>query len=268
MRNDNCRKVLREIEEAAPGELLSSSVKDHMRNCAACEKVSREQSRLQQIVSSLGTVEAPGDFDFRLRARLAGEKPGSANAFSALSIGRLSFGLPSAAVAAMLLLVGLAFVFVSLKSESPKAVAVAPGQTSESAPSKETTKPGATDVTAKAGQNQPTGALGSDSVSSGTGRTPVKRQSPRIEMASLGGKHGGGVLDSSSKGAPVLTPDNQLVGTYPTAAFSIDTSYQSLKVSVDNGRGASRTISLPTVSFGSNQSLSQDGALAANRGAW
>ena len=74
MRNMNCRNVRHEIEEAAVGDLLSSDVNDHLSNCVACKTFFREQTSLQELVASLGTVEAPGDFDFRLRARLAGEK--------------------------------------------------------------------------------------------------------------------------------------------------------------------------------------------------
>ena len=51
--------------------------------------------------------------------------------------------------------------------------------------------------------------------------------------------------------------DGQLAESYPTAAFPINASYQSHSVSVDNGRGTSRTISLPSVSFGSQRTLSQ-----------
>src|SRR5882724_3625273 len=111
MRNMNCRNVRHEIEEAASRDLLSSEVNHHLSNCVACKTLFREQTRLQELVASLGTVEAPGDFDFRLRARLAGEKRGAeAQPFA---LGNFSFGLRSAAVATILLLIGSALMFVS-----------------------------------------------------------------------------------------------------------------------------------------------------------
>jgi hypothetical protein len=276
MRKINCRNVRREIEEAAPGNVLSSSVNDHLANCVACEKLAREQSRLQQIVSSLGTVEAPGDFDFRLRARLAGEKPGSAQAFAAVAIGRFSFGLRSAALA-MMLLVAFAFVLVSLRShannqlaaDAPSAPTTGPAQ-SEKQPgqSGETAKTVAPAATSVSDGNQSVALAGNPSRSSD--HSPLKGGSgPRQgEPASPRRTSGLAALDSSSTQAPVLTRYDQ--PEYPTSAFPIEASYQSVRVSVENGRGTSRTISLPAVSFGSKQALSQNGPplVAAARDAW
>jgi hypothetical protein len=275
MRNMDCRNVRREIEEAASGDLLSSPVNNHLANCVACGTLAREQSRLQQIVSSLGTVEAPGDFDFRLRARLAGEKAGSGRRFAPFAIG-LSFGLRSAAVAAVLLLLGSALVFVSLRSDSnhslsAKAPATGPTRVG-SGEFGAVVKANAPDVSSNPNGSQVSVAVAGGSRSNASDHSPVKPRSALKQtlLASLPGKGRIVTQDSSGTRAPVLTPDNQLAGTYPTSAFPIDASYQSLKVSVDNGRGSSRTISLPTVSFGSKQSLSQNGSplMASARQAW
>ena len=113
MRNMNCRNIRREIEEAGSAGFLSAAALSHLEVCAACQTLSRQQTNLQAILSGLGTVEAPGDFDFRLRARLAREKRMGA---VSLPFGNLSFGLRSTAVAALLLLLGSAVLFVALKS--------------------------------------------------------------------------------------------------------------------------------------------------------
>lgn len=273
MRIINCRNVRREIEEAAPGDLLSSSVNDHLMNCVGCETLAREQAKLQQIVSSLGTIEAPGDFDFRLRARLAGEKPGTVRP---LTMGSLSFGLRSAAVA-MLLLVASAFVFVSLRSHPSNPLAADTSKAGsipnekQSGNSVQIAKTSAPVATPDPNGSQLSVAIaGGNPVSSD--HSPAQRRSRlrQSELVSQRGTNGVVALDSSSTRAPVLTRDGQLVETYPTSAFPIDAAYQSLRVSVDNGRGTSRTISLPTVSFGSKQSLSQSGPplLASARVAW
>src|SRR4030095_8518041 len=120
MRNTNCRNIRREIEEAGSAGFLSAAALSHLEACAECQKLSRQQTNLQAILSSLGTVEAPGDFDFRLRARLAGEKRMGA---LSLPFGKLSFGLRSTAVAAILLLIGSAVLFVALKSRPNTSVA-------------------------------------------------------------------------------------------------------------------------------------------------
>ena len=87
-----------------------------MLSCVACETFSREQTKLREIVSSLGTVEAPGDFDFRLRARLADEKRAGAQSFMS---GNFFFGLGSAAVVTVLLLIGSALMFLSFRTSPP-----------------------------------------------------------------------------------------------------------------------------------------------------
>lgn len=78
-----------------------------------------------------------------------------------------------------------------------------------------------------------------------------------------------GTRDTSTVPAAVLKRLEQ-EGTYPSGPFPINASYQSLKVSVDEGRGSARTISLPTVSFGSQRTLSQNATplMASARGVW
>ena len=268
MRNINCRSIRRELEEARSAGYLSAAALEHLETCAACETLSRQQIRLRTILSNLDTVEAPADFDYRVRARLAAEKRMGARS---LPFASLSFGLGSAAVAAMLLLIGSAFVFVSFRpSPSPS---VAGGKQVEPKP-----------VTPEQAGGNPTPVKTSDSGQVATRSTnpepaPVEAaQHPRLKPKAIGerkefasvrtGKRFG-TLDQTHTQARVLTP-NQLAEAYPTAAFPINASYQSLKVSVDDSRGASRTISLPSVSFGSQRTLSQTPSplLASARDTW
>src|SRR6185369_16112836 len=71
MRENNCEIVRRELDELMIGEACSTAATEHLRDCASCREFHEQQTKLRQIVGSLGTVEAPADFDFRLRARLA-----------------------------------------------------------------------------------------------------------------------------------------------------------------------------------------------------
>lgn len=262
MSNINCRNIRRAIEEAGSADLLSAAALSHLESCAACEKLSRQQTRLQGIVAGLGTVEAPGDFEFRLRARLAGEKRAVARPL------RLSFGLRSAAVAALLLLIGSLVAFVALKSGSNSQVAGG-----HQATPKPVTKDAGPKQIAVPGSVTP----GSIEVAQApTGNAPVRAsdhttRGRRVgnELASFRPAKLPGTQDSSGTRAPVLKRD-QLTESYPTAAFPINASYQSLKVSVDDAHGTSRTISLPSVSFGSQRTLSQNASplLASSRGSW
>lgn len=268
MRNMNCRNIRREIEQAGSAGFLSAAALSHLEACAECQTLSRQQTNLQAILSGLGTVEAPGDFDFRLRARLAGEKRMGAHS---LPFANLSFGLRSTAVAAILLLLGSAVLFVAFKSNPNTSVAgVDNAAPKPKAPKSAGGNPPAVNANGSSEVAQaPTNGPKPAGESQFHGRHTPKEEGTRREVASNRSGNRFGARDMSQTGAPVLTRD-QLAGTYPTAAFPINASYQSLKVSVDDSRGTSRTISLPSVSFGSQKTLSQTASplLASARDTW
>ena len=267
MRNMNCRNIRREIEEAGSAGFLSAAALSHLESCTACQTLSRQQTNLQTILSSLGTVEAPGDFDFRLRARLAGEKRLGA---LSLPFGNLSLGLRSTAVAAIVAAAWLGCLIRSFKVQPERSACGG-------------NKVISTPVSPERAAVNPPGGTGSNEVAKGTTvgqpkaiehNQVAERRTPKgsgmgTAVATVRNGSRFGTRDLSQTGAPVLTRD-QLAGTYPTAAFPINASYQSLKVSVDDSRGASRTISLPSVSFGSQKTLSQTASplLASARDTW
>ncbi len=273
MRSMNCRSVRHEIDEAAPGDSLSAVASEHVKSCLECAIFSEERLKLRRLVSSLGTVEAPGDFEFRLRARLAGEKRGSAQRFSMFN---LPFGIRSAALAMLLLTIGATIVFVELRSSSDNAQLA----------NKATTPPSKTIISANeanGGQQNAAPAAPLDAlapqattpaatikfVAAGQ-RANANRDKARLGVvASMRDNSPVKTRDLSSTGAPVLKRMDQL-DVYPTYAVPVDDAYQSLKVSLDDGRGSSRTISLPSVSFGSQRVLSQgiSPVLASARGSW
>ena len=82
MRKNNCEVIRRELDELMLDETCSTAALEHLRECGACRKFHEKQTKLRQIVGSLGTVAAPADFDFRLRARLANESASAASHFS------------------------------------------------------------------------------------------------------------------------------------------------------------------------------------------
>jgi hypothetical protein len=70
-------------------------------------------------------------------------------------------------------------------------------------------------------------------------------------------------VDFSSEGAEMIRA-TEPVGV--SAAFPIDgSSIQSLKVSIDDGRGNARTISVPTISFGSQRIVKEANQFAPKR---
>jgi hypothetical protein len=271
MRRIDCENIRREVEAAAPSDLLSSTANEHLKTCKECGTFRDEEWKLRKLVASLGTVNAPGDFEFRLRARLAGEKRGPSQSFS---IGRFSFGFRSAAFATVLLMVGAVLLFIGLRTPSDNSqVARETTPASIGAEAQNLRNSGAknagTDLPVGPQANQPVDARLSLNDSSGQHRSRSRLGLRSWELASARDAERLRTRDLASTPATVFRSTNP--GAEPLSnAFPIGASYQSLKVSLDDGRGSSRTISLPSISFGSQRALAQGATpvLATARGSW
>ena len=265
MKTIDCNNVRREIEEAANGEILTAPARDHLRNCGGCANFAAEQRQLKEMVASLGTVEAPADFDFKLRARLAASRASRKGVFSGNG-----FGMRAVAFATLILLFGFVVVVMNVRSRSNESAPVAQAPASAT---RGQTAPVNHKVLAE-GTPAPT-ELAAVPPASDPVSTNVQESGPAPKLSKRGGSsvsqyvaRNGQVrtTDLSASAAPIFRPER---GTGSTA-FPLGTSYQSLKVSVDDGRGSSRTISLPTVSFGSSQVLARNPApvMVSARDSW
>lgn len=253
MRNMDCENLRREIDESAPGESLSMFAGRHLSSCAECKTFSDQQQKLQNILANLGTIEAPGDFNFRLRARLAREK-GSSARFPL----NLSLAFKSAVAGALILMFG-SVIFLSFRGSrdnsltannvTPAAVIDAkPPEPAEVAAPK-TDQLVAVDATPA---SQP-------DVRPIRPRTSIRNLSAR-NSSRIGSREMGSTPATLIKAADLNARND----------YAIDAVNQPVKVSLDNGRGASRTISLPPVSYGSQRVMAQGtaGLMASSRGAW
>ncbi len=70
----NCQQCQAEIEVNLSRQPSSDGARQHVARCGACREFQRERLALKSLVGGLARVEAPADFEFRLRARLAAEK--------------------------------------------------------------------------------------------------------------------------------------------------------------------------------------------------
>ena len=241
MRTMNCQNVRRVIEATDRGDLLNVAAAEHIKGCPACEKLSDEHLELRNLTANLGTVEAPADFEFRLRARLARTKAEDARP----AFGRLTFGFRSVAFASLMVVFGGAMLIANLRS--PQQLPVVE-------------KPAAESPVAAATPFLPTVTPGVNSPAVAIAKSPVRRSEGN-------GRSRTGTRDLASGRATVVRPGEL---TALASDFPIDASPQTVKVSLDNGRGSSRTISVPPVSFGSQRVLSQGNSplVASARGAW
>jgi hypothetical protein len=79
------------------------------------------------------------------------------------------------------------------------------------------------------------------------------KTSATAPLPAIRGKRQMATTDFSSMPATVLRREGSVALVGSTTVFPIDTANQSLRVSLDDGSGNWRTISLPTVSFGSQR---------------
>ena len=232
MKHTICDQVRFEIDEKDLTAALSTSATEHLRHCSECQEFQNKETRLRQIVGSLEPVNAPPDFDFRLRARLANDRTvASYRSMSAVRLWRMR----SAAVAAMLLI--FAATVYMIRQNQPVQPTSGSDQTTRANNDTEPAKP-ATSPTAP-----PDVAV---AAKPGSQSTTDERKNVRRRPLIAASKRPTATLDYSDTAAPVLSIDQ---------TFPIDVSQPSFKVSLDDGRGTSRTISVPTVSFGSRRVL-------------
>jgi len=237
MKDKRCEPVRRELEELTLNGEFSATTVEHLRGCGECRQFQRQQTRLRQIVGSLGTVSAPADFDFRLRARLAADSQRS---------GFRSFAVKGLATAAVVVVFGVGVAVIWQRNAQQGPVAEAP-PIQQSKPHEEKV------ITPPAPEVTPTVAVNHE----------PKRKIERPFVAKP--KRTLTALDFSSERANVI--GNTRTALNNEAVFPIDASLQSLKVSLDDGRGNARTISFPTVSFGSQRVLTTANQFAP-KGVW
>jgi hypothetical protein len=265
MSNTDCRNVRREIEEATSGQLLTTPVREHLSNCATCATFGNEQQKLRDMVASLGTIEAPADFDFKVRARLAASGSAPRDRLSGNG-----FGFRSVAFATLVLLFGFVLILINIRSQSNEMAPVAHsngpaspiGNQKINKIEQQETPSSLKEVAGTSPSNDPNT---SDFQSSTTARTLTRSKGSSVYAVARNGRVK--TTDLGAAPAQVLRPTETALGP---SVFALGTSYQSLKVSVDDGRGTSRTISLPTVSFGSSRELARNPApiRASMRDSW
>lgn len=243
----DCKVVSREIDELDHDQRPSATILAHTEECAQCRSFYSDRVRLREMVAGLPNVDAPADFDFRLRARLANQK-----AQSVSGPRMFAFSIPSVALATIALLVGAGLSMRAIMgpagdppvaiNESPRATESVTTATATASPEIKETNTNATD-----GQSDANLALQQDKGSKSS-ETSVSRAANRRRR----------VLRESDQ-PQIVKREELLAGSEAAAMFPLEAS-EPLRVSVDYATGGSRTLSLPTLSFGSQQVVSRGGS--------
>ena len=253
MRKNICELIRRELDELTLDETCSTAAVEHLRACGACREFQEKQTKLRKIVGSLGTVSAPADFDFRLRARLANESSSAASQFNFVSWPVLLRGF---AAAALLLVFATGAYLVRNALDRPPASDEMAKEASAPAV-RETPKPQET-VTPNMQETSK-----QEDVAVIPDEQPQKNRTERPRHVAIRNTRQLATVDSTSTRAEVISGD-PLASSY---AFQIDdaSSVQHFKLSVDDGRGNAKTISVPTISFGSQRLMQNANQFAPKR---
>jgi hypothetical protein len=264
----DCKVFRTEIDVAAEGGALGCDAATHVESCAACGEELRGRAALRGLVRGLGRVEAPPDFEFRLRARMAASKPGSGRGLFAGSfpVG----GLAWAAVTVCILSVTAAVYF---RQAQPTTQSAPNGGEVASVPQVNATPTDAesnnTDEKAT-----PTPASGKTFVAGGTTTsvfqtvaTPKRAASQPHERESVahvsrGELTRGGSIDADLRPAGVILPQlnnvSSVASRVPAQGIQLGTSAGTLRVVLRDERGT--LVPMRTVSFGSQEPLSRQTA--------
>lgn len=267
----DCKVFRAEIEEAADGGALGVGAGAHVKSCAACGEALRGREALRGLVRGLGRVEAPPDFEYRLRARMARSKPGGGHG----AFGRLFpvSGLAWAAVAVCVLSLTAAVYFRQARPAGQSAqnggqVAGVP-QVNASPALSEAKNAGQNPARQdeQAGDRQTAAVdLNVPVVKPRTSNVNRAAAHPRERELSTrdvrGGAAQGGTVDMAVRGAqiqlPVLNSGSNGASRVQAQGIQLGTTAGTLRVALRDERGA--LVPMRSVSFGSQEPLSRQTA--------
>jgi hypothetical protein len=240
-----CRATRREIDQVEGSERLSAQALRHIAACPACGVFQNERARLRELLTSLEPVTAPADFDFRLRARIAAQKEsvGPRSFFSGFAL-----STPVIAVVAVVVVLGGSIVWMAQHGINPSSTVASnpPGQGSQgnstaidnsAPPIKKANGPGSTSDTLTTGAN----------TSADEPAYLVRGGKPQFKgPGSAQPLH---TRDLNAGSAPSIKQGQN------TGDVSVNAPVKPMVLSFQDDNGATRTFSLPPVSFGSQRLL-------------
>jgi hypothetical protein len=113
----NCKQIREEIDAASRHNMYGGDVRSHLDACPYCRRYSDETASLTRLLGEQPRVEAPPDFEFKLRARMlrAQAEPAIAPRGSLWKIlpGTFSWGQTVAAAAALTLVVTVSVFYIN-----------------------------------------------------------------------------------------------------------------------------------------------------------
>lgn len=244
----DCKFYRREIDGAADGGVLSPSARAHASSCPACGDELRVRESLRVLVGGLGKVEAPADFEFRLRARMAASKAdGGRGRFGGA---RWLYSFVPVAVAACFVIVS-ATLYFRQAAQMPPAVAAGPARSVEPdhIPSIKVQNSDAEPVI-KVGE---IAKVHGRAAASPRTNKPAHKLAARVTQARE-------VASRNERRADVVqrTLEMSVTSAQVLTLIPVKASAEPMRVILRDERGAERIVPMPSVSFGSQSFLARD----------
>ncbi len=117
-----CKETTAAIDTASRRSSFGDAVSSHLSGCPDCRRQADEMSSLLSLLSAQPRVQAPADFDFRLRARIArakAEQTNPAGLFENLWARTFSWGQAATAMATLALVVAFSTFYFKQDNAAP-----------------------------------------------------------------------------------------------------------------------------------------------------
>lgn len=225
----NCKQIREAIDTASRRAPYGDAVSSHLSGCLDCRRHADETNSLLTLLSAQPRVQAPADFDFRLRARIARAQAETASPAGLLErlwenflAQTFSWGQAATAMAAVAMVVTVSTLYINHNGSAPVTIGdVAVNQTVDMSPGKEglaaefkpsvveTSQPAVVKATNKSVRTMPV-ALKPEAAAS----TPASTPAPTNDIASVA------AMATAADGSPrfysretrQFVPDRPLIG--------------------------------------------------------
>ena len=210
----NCRDFIIEFEDRCGN--LTETATLHVKVCADCQKTSREQTRMWQMIDELRRIDAPKDFDFRVKARIAQGSPAD---FQPRFFPALRYVLPLGLIVLILGAVAFNTTYFS-GGDAPQIVKTAASQTPVAAENPANSFPMPEQIAAN--ENAPQSAPDKNITAENLNIKPAAKQRENqfvadkstgkllteLPKANPKNNSGGGSVDKTFSSPKILTPEN------------------------------------------------------------
>ena len=241
MNRRECRDTRREIDQSEMYLALSEKALAHIQSCAPCRDFGDERARLRDLVASLEPVSAPADFDVRLRARMAAQRQDNRQWF----FSGFAVNVPATVAAALIVMLVGSIVWMTQRNRTQTPTIAS----NTSTPAKQTNA---------LPEDKSSVAINEDSSPVAIATIPPAKDSGPSDVArnrNISVKAAQSALAKGSRQSRDFSelPAQSIRGLDNAGEVSLTAPVKPMVVSMQDDSGATRKISLPPVSFGSQR---------------